>query len=154
MIAEGLLWFDDDPRRPLLEKIASAVERYKERTGWQPTVCEAHPTLVEMFNADRARADAAAAKAAARRRPPAPTPPAVTLPPRLRVTPNASMRPNYLLIGIEAGERPRRAASPPATHSAARKAKHTTAAAAPAVAEAPSLPTRAQRERTPRAKAG
>jgi hypothetical protein len=43
MIAEGLLWFDDDPRRPFSAKMAEAARRFSERTGWIPTACEAHP---------------------------------------------------------------------------------------------------------------
>lgn len=163
MIAEGLLWFDDDPRRPLVEKIAHAVERYAERTGWRATVCEAHPAQVEAYRAEVARA----ANAAARRRPSAkPAAPAVTLPPRLRVAPSASMQPNCFLIGIEAGETPRRAPSPVSSHVAARRARvkaertgeretagASTAPAAPATPSAPAGAGRAPRARTPRAKA-
>lgn len=160
MIAEGLLWFDDDPRRPLVEKIAHAVERYAERTGWRATVCEAHPVLVEAYRAEAARA----ANATARRRPAAkPAAPAVTLPPRLRVAPNASMQPNCFLIGIEAGETPRRAPAPVSGHLAARRARAKAersdkreAPAAPAGSAATSAPARAgktPRARTPRTKA-
>lgn len=131
MIAEGLLWFDDDSRRPLIEKIANAVERYSERTGWQATVCEAHPTQVELFNAERERAAAAAAR---RRAPSAKqgAAPAIQLPERLRVTPNVAIRPNCFFIGIEAGERPRKAPAQPTAHAASRKASR-----AASVAEAP-----------------
>ena len=163
MIAEGLLWFDDDPRRPLVEKIAHAVERYAERTGWRATVCEAHPALVEAYRAEAARA----ANAVARRRSAAkPAAPAVTLPPRLRVTPNASMQPNCFLIGIEAGETPRRAPAPVSGHVAARRARAKAergapgaapatpaARATPATTGAPASAGRASRARTPRAKA-
>ncbi|HEU5342868.1 MAG TPA: hypothetical protein VFU60_00850 [Ktedonobacterales bacterium] len=167
MIAEGLLWFDDDPRRPLVEKIAHAVERYAERTGWRATVCEAHPALVEAYRAEAARA----ANAVARRRSAAkPAAPAVTLPPRLRVAPNASMQPNCFLIGIEAGETPRRAPAPVSGHVAARRARAKVervaervapgaapatpaARATPATTGAPASAGRASRARTPRAKA-
>lgn len=127
MIAEGLLWFDDDPRRPVAEKIAGAVERYSERTGWRPTVCEAHPTQVDVFNADRARAEAAAQR---RRSSKAKAAPSVELPANLRITASPSMRPNYFLIGIAAGERPRKAAAQPSPQSAARKAKRAAASVA------------------------
>lgn len=172
MIAEGLLWFDDDPRRPLMEKIVSAVERYSERTGWRPTVCEAHPAQVETFNADLARAAAVAArkrvpKAGAK----AGKAPAVQLPPTLRVTPSAAMRPNYFLIGIEAGERPRAAKNPakipaksltPATPAPLRVARKVTRSAssptpviAAAVADTPAaqvqsaLPTKPAKSPNP-----
>jgi hypothetical protein len=159
MIAEGLLWFDDDPRRPLVEKIANAIDRYAERTGWRATVCEAHPTQVEAYQAELTRA----AQAAARKRPSAKAaPPAVTLPPKLRVKPNAAMLPNCFLIGIEAGETPRRAPSATASHSATRRTKAkkgeraevaSTAAPAPSVSRAASAAERAPRERSARAKA-
>lgn len=124
MIAEGLLWFDDDPRRPLAAKIASAVERYSERTGWAPTLCETHPSLVEQFTHEReiaaAKAERASRSAARRRKVEASAKPrargaqagseAPALPARLRVTPNSTLRPNYFLVGVEAGARPRVAA--------------------------------------------
>jgi hypothetical protein len=159
MIAEGLLWFDDDARRPLVEKIANAIERYAERTGWRATVCEAHPTQVDAYQAEMTRA----AQAAARKRPSAKAaPPAVTLPPKLRVKPNTAMLPNCFLIGIEAGETPRHAPSATVSHSAARRASRTSRAKGERAAtiEAPeptpaaaSAPTPARRVRAPRAKA-
>lgn len=173
MIAEGLLWFDDDPRRPLQEKIANAIERYSERTGWLPTVCETHPAQAESFLATLARnASATAAPAATRRRAttdatatqtPAPSTasskrqakanaaPLVTLPPKLRVMPNASLRPNYFLIGVEPGEKPRKAPSQP-VGLARRKARRSPAAAsAPTAPVSSSQPLKAPR--APRAKA-
>jgi hypothetical protein len=160
MIAEGLLWFDDDARRPLVEKIANAIERYAERTGWRATVCEAHPTQVDAYQAEMTRA----AQAAARKRPSTKAaPPTVTLPPKLRVKPNTAMLPNCFLIGIEAGETPRRAPSATASHSAARRASRTsrtsrakgeraaTIEAPEATPVAASAPTRAPRVRAPRA---
>lgn len=158
MIAEGLLWFDDDARRPLIEKIANAIERYAERTGWRATVCEAHPTQVDAYQAEMTRA----AQLAARKRPAAKAAaPTVTLPPKLRVKPNPAMLPNCFLIGIEAGETPRRAPSAGGSHSASRRASRTKGARAvapatpseptPVAASAP--PARAPRARAPRAKA-
>ncbi|HEX8729377.1 MAG TPA: hypothetical protein VF739_12180 [Ktedonobacterales bacterium] len=158
MIAEGLLWFDDDARRPLVEKIANAIERYAERTGWRATVCETHPTQVDAYQAEMTRA----AQAAARKRPSAKVaPPAVTLPAKLRVKPNPAMLPNCFLIGIEAGETPRRAPSSTASHSASRRASRTkgeravasaaTSQPTPLAASAP--PARATHARAQRAKA-
>ncbi|MGH2503654.1 MAG: hypothetical protein ACRDID_14190 [Ktedonobacterales bacterium] len=156
MIAEGLLWFDDDARRPLVEKIANAIERYAERTGWRATVCEAHPTQVDAYQVEMIRA----AQAAARKRPSTKAaPPTVTLPPKLRVKPNTAMLPNCFLIGIEAGETPRRAPSATVSHSAARRTNRTKgerSAAAVQAAPTPaaaSAPTPAPRVRAPRAKA-
>ena len=36
---EGLLWFDNDPRRRLVDKIGQAASRYQVRFGRKPTVC-------------------------------------------------------------------------------------------------------------------
>ena len=128
MIAEGLLWFDDDTHRPLLLKIADAIERYGERTGWRATVCEANATQAEAALAEIARAENPA-----RRRSPAKAGPTLSLPARLRIRPNPSLRPNYFLVGVEAGERPHKAASaqPGGGSRRATSAKTTTAPAIP-----------------------
>ncbi len=39
----GLLWFDDDPRRPFEVKVEEAVERYIEKFGDQPNTCFVNP---------------------------------------------------------------------------------------------------------------
>ena len=39
----GMLWYDDDRRRPLDDKIARAVEYYKAKYGATPTVCFVNP---------------------------------------------------------------------------------------------------------------
>ena len=36
---EGLLWFDNDPRRKLVDKISRAATRYQVRFGRKPTIC-------------------------------------------------------------------------------------------------------------------
>jgi hypothetical protein len=36
---EGLLWFDNDPKRTLDEKISRAATRYQVRFGRRPTTC-------------------------------------------------------------------------------------------------------------------
>lgn len=158
MLTEGLLWFDDEPRRPLSEKIADAIARYSERTGWQPTVCEMHPIQVEAFNAEVNRAATATARRrapegeSAAKRPAKPgAAPAVTLPSKLRVTPNASLRPNYFFIGIEAGERPRKAVSQSAS-ATPRKAGRRAAATAVAASE-PTIAAMPRGATKPRVKA-
>ncbi|HEX9037234.1 MAG TPA: hypothetical protein VF808_09620 [Ktedonobacterales bacterium] len=95
MIAEGLLWYDDDPRRPFSAKMAEAAQRFSERTGWAPTACEANPlTLTER---DLVPTTGRSARARAERE-------AEALAPRLVVTPNPSLRPNYILVGVEVGK--------------------------------------------------
>jgi hypothetical protein len=36
---EGLLWFDNDPRRRLAEKVSQAATRYQVKFGQRPTIC-------------------------------------------------------------------------------------------------------------------
>ncbi len=40
---EGLLWYDDDPRRGLAEKIGRAARRYRQKFGAAPDICYVHP---------------------------------------------------------------------------------------------------------------
>ncbi len=42
----GMLWFDDDPKRPLSEKIERAAQRYQEKYGATPNLCYANPRTV------------------------------------------------------------------------------------------------------------
>lgn len=105
MIAEGLLWFDDDPRRPFNAKMAEAARRFSERTGWIPTACEVNPQTLAQRSAAivPARGSGRAARAKAARleaEEPADAP-------RLSVTANPSLRPNFILVGVEAGKTPR-----------------------------------------------
>jgi hypothetical protein len=41
----GLLWYDSDPKRALEDKIAPAVERYREKYGRWPNTCYVHPAV-------------------------------------------------------------------------------------------------------------
>ena len=36
---EGLLWYDNDPKRSLSVKVDQAVTRYRAKFGRKPTVC-------------------------------------------------------------------------------------------------------------------
>jgi hypothetical protein len=42
----GLLWYDDDPRRGLEDKVGLAAERYREKYGRWPNTCYVHPGVV------------------------------------------------------------------------------------------------------------
>jgi len=42
----GLLWFDDDPRRGLEDKVGRAAQRYREKYGRWPNMCYVHPQVV------------------------------------------------------------------------------------------------------------
>ncbi len=39
----GLLWFDDDPRKQLEEKVQRAATHYERKYGQAPTLCFVHP---------------------------------------------------------------------------------------------------------------
>jgi hypothetical protein len=43
----GMLWFDDDAKRPLNDKVARAVEHYKTKYGATPTVCFVNPAMLK-----------------------------------------------------------------------------------------------------------
>jgi hypothetical protein len=42
----GLLWYDDDPRRGLEDKVGRAAQRYREKYGRWPNTCYVHPGVV------------------------------------------------------------------------------------------------------------
>jgi hypothetical protein len=46
----GLLWFDDDPRKQLEEKVQRAATHYERKYGHAPDLCYVHPTAL---SADR-----------------------------------------------------------------------------------------------------
>ncbi len=39
----GLLWFDDDPRKQLEEKVQRAAAHYEHKYGHSPDLCYVHP---------------------------------------------------------------------------------------------------------------
>jgi hypothetical protein len=145
MIAEGLLWYDDDPRRPFNAKMAEAARRFSERTGWAPTACEVNPqtlaqrdAVVAAARGGRAKAALAAEEAQA---------------PRLAVTPNPSLRPNYILVGIEVGKTPRPARKERAAKAAAKAAAAPAKGAAKEATPAAPAPAAPASKRAPAARA-
>jgi hypothetical protein len=42
----GMLWYDDDHKRPLNEKVARAVDHYRTKYGVAPTVCFVNPVTL------------------------------------------------------------------------------------------------------------
>ena len=42
----GMLWYDDDKRRPLAEKIRQAAEYYLKKYGQVITQCYVHPRML------------------------------------------------------------------------------------------------------------
>jgi hypothetical protein len=43
----GMLWYDDDGKRSLSEKVARAVDFYKTKYGTLPTVCFINPATLK-----------------------------------------------------------------------------------------------------------
>ena len=44
---DKLLWYDDDPKLDLAEKIRRAARRYKQKFGTDPDVCYVHPSALD-----------------------------------------------------------------------------------------------------------
>jgi hypothetical protein len=146
----GLLWYDDDLKRPLPLKVADAVARYRERMSQEPTVCYVNP-----------RQATAAAPA---------TPRGKGEPLRVRLIPDERVRPNYFLVAEDTPEDALPAASDapgPSTlpldvpkptlplavaHAApraARRAVHSEAHATPTPDRAPAAPQTQHSRRAP-----
>ena len=92
MVMAGLLWYDDDNRRPLAAKVIDAVERYRERVGFEPTVCQLAPAQLTAL----ATATASRSKRSHT--------PAVELPRALRLEPDEHLHPNYFMLGVGEGD--------------------------------------------------
>jgi len=39
----GLLWYDNDPKKNLAQRIEEAISRYEEKFGKKPNTCYIHP---------------------------------------------------------------------------------------------------------------
>lgn len=50
---EGLLWYDDNPKRDLAEKIAPAARRYRHKFGAPPNTCFVHPSVLKSGKAQQ-----------------------------------------------------------------------------------------------------
>ncbi len=46
----GMLWFDDDAKRTLADKVARAAQHYRTKYGAAPTLCFVHPSLLPKEN--------------------------------------------------------------------------------------------------------
>ena len=53
MMREGLLWYDNDPKCDLEDKVLRAARRYRQKYGISPNVCYVHPSVI----ADASRPD-------------------------------------------------------------------------------------------------
>jgi hypothetical protein len=43
-MTDGLLWFDDDPRKRLEDKVSRAMVYYERKYGHRPDLCLVHPS--------------------------------------------------------------------------------------------------------------
>lgn len=98
MIATGLLWYDDDTRRPLAAKIADAAQRFRERVGYEPTTCQLNPTLAQQATAQREQPKRRSRRMAEE--------PVVEV--HVRLEPSESLRPNYFFVGVQEGDKLKR----------------------------------------------
>ncbi len=100
MLKMGLLWFDDNPKRPLAEKLDEAAERYQERFDRWPTLVHLNPTQAEGLSVKYKR---------------------------LRVFGDEHLRRNYFIVGVDetdagASVSPNPAATPEQGHAAVEEA--------------------------------
>ena len=73
----GMLWFDNDPKIDLKQKIERAASYYRSKYGQTPNVCFVHPSMVHN----------------------SPTKTGV-----IDVRPNRAVRPNHFWLGINGSE--------------------------------------------------
>ncbi len=136
MVMAGLLWYDDDGRRPLTAKIIEAAERYRERIGFEPTVCQLPPQQWTALTAAVAH-------------PKRSRTPVVQLPRSLRLESDEHLSANYFLLGMGENDLviPNPLLAPDDPPVGARRGGH---ARAPRVRQSDQPPRPAQR--TPAAK--
>jgi hypothetical protein len=46
MIEIGMLWYDDDKKRTLEEKVRRAADYYRSKFGRAPTICLVNPRMI------------------------------------------------------------------------------------------------------------
>ena len=80
MVREGLLWYDNDPQRKVVDKVSRAVERYRSKLRHKPTVCYLN---VKDFDGDIEEGNGVFLK------------------------PVSNILPHHFLIGVEATNAPR-----------------------------------------------
>ena len=70
----GMLWFDNNPKKDLIEKLREAAGYYQKKYGQRPDLCYVHPSML---------ADASLAS------------------PGIEIRPNPVIRPYHLWLGVE-----------------------------------------------------
>jgi hypothetical protein len=93
----GLLWFDDDPKKPLARKVGEAAARYWQRFAVAPTACH-------IFRPPDDAPKTTPAPQAAGQRLDLCLPSSAGEAPRLlslALVPSAAIRPNYFWVGVD-----------------------------------------------------
>ena len=90
----GMLWYDDDSKRRLDEKVARAVEFYRAKYGVQPTECYVDPGQLAVGQQEMAAG--------------------------VRVRGNRTVIKNHLWLGVGDGVQPEATRKPAAGRSPAR----------------------------------
>ncbi len=125
MMKLGLLWFDDDAKRKVIEKLDEAAERYAERFGVRPTLAHVNPAQAEGVKHWR-----------------------------MKVLGDAGLRRNYFLVGVDDAEAPAEGpaaanpvavAEPEAEAEPPHRRRAARARAVPSLAEVSSRHLRARR---------
>lgn len=44
---KGMLWFDNNPKTGLVEKVRAAEEYYQKKYGSEPTLCMVNPSMLD-----------------------------------------------------------------------------------------------------------
>ena len=45
----GMIWFDNDPKKNINDKIKFAIQFYKRKFGNEPTICSINPKFKELL---------------------------------------------------------------------------------------------------------
>ena len=76
----GMLWFDNDPKTDIVDKIIRAAAYYHRKYGKTPDLCFIHPTMIPVANGDSGLPREKLAN--------------------VEVRASKSIRPNYFWIGV------------------------------------------------------
>ncbi len=49
---QGMLWFDNNPKTSLVDKVKQAAEHYRHKYGRTPNLCLVNPSMVSDHQAD------------------------------------------------------------------------------------------------------
>ncbi len=134
MLTVGLLWYDDDPKRPTALKIADGMARYRERLGTAPTTCYLNPRQLEAVTAPTRHKGVGAPL------------------PNASLISDDTMRPNYFLIGVEESDQQPILATAAALDDIARDAPSEQSHSSRKKRQAPSVVTHSAETLRPRSK--